>query len=149
MALVYFRKSSALYHADADAIVLRFGRPRSREEVQQVATDVVCEVNRAGELARVLVLDHKRLRLGLLLAHFTPMDPSTRLGWGCITYDPGARLATFYLVAPEEPAAAETASRRATCTISASGHLVSITIPVAGRRGETTLRRATARLPGA
>ncbi len=149
MALIYFRKSSALYHADADAIVLRFDRPRPREEVQQVAADVVCEVNRAGELARVLVLDHKRLRLGLLLAHFTPMDPSARLGWGSVTYDPGARLATFYLVAPEESTAAETASRRATCAVSASGRLVSITIPVGGRRGETILRRATARLPGA
>jgi uncharacterized protein YuzE len=147
VALIYFRKSSALYHADADAIVLRFDRPRPREKLQQIQADVICEVDRAGELVRVLVLDHKRLRLGLLLAHFTPMDASTTPGWGCVTYDPGARLAAFYLVTPEENAAVETASRRAVCEIDAAGRLLSIVIPVSGRRGEIALRRVTARLP--
>ena len=147
MNRVYFRKSSTVYDENKDFIWIRFAQPRRGEKTQETPTDVVCEVNRAGELVRVIVMDHKRLHLGTLLSNFTATEPPRILSWGYVAYDEAARIATFYLAESPEGMEVEHVQRRATCHLDAQGRLVGMVIPIPGRGDETPLRMAAGTLP--
>ncbi len=149
MLRAYFRKSAAIYQRDKDQIYVQFDRPRRNEPLQQVTADAVCEISPAGELVRVLIWDHKRLRLGKLLAHFTEVPVPQSLLWGYITYDLAARVASFYLASVPDEAALRQVRRRAICEIDAQERLTRIVIPVRGGPDVATLRTAANQLPSA
>ncbi|HEY64545.1 MAG TPA: hypothetical protein G4O02_08230 [Caldilineae bacterium] len=142
---VYFRICATLYHEKRDQIEIRFDRPRGRE-VTRIHANAVCEISPRGELVRVLVQDHKWLRLGKLLEGFDMVPQPETWSWGYITYDVAARTGTFYLTpwTPEDQL--EPVPRQVTCEIDAEGNLVGIVIPVRGRDATWLLRVAARRI---
>ncbi|NOZ29133.1 MAG: hypothetical protein GXP39_13935 [Chloroflexi bacterium] len=143
---IYFRKSAVVYHEDQDQIQIWFDRPG---EAERIGANVICEIGRGGELVRVQVQDHKRLRLRKRLEAFTQTEEPPTWSWGYITYDETARIGTFYLTSWPGDGTPEQVRRRAICEIDAQGRLLGIMIPVGGRDGEWLLRTATGRLPAA
>ncbi|MCD6291146.1 MAG: hypothetical protein J7M34_11635 [Anaerolineae bacterium] len=142
---VHFRICAILYHEKRDQIEIRFGRPRGGE-ITRVHANAVCEISPQGELVRVLVLDHKWLRLGKLLEGFDMVPQPETWSWGYIAYDVAARTGAFYLASWTSGDQLESVHRRVTCEIDAEGNLTGIMIPLRGREATWLLRVAARRI---